>query len=64
LTFGSPVSWPDKSTFERIYECPSDLILEPQAEYLISGWLQGPGKNIPLFEFTFHANSQGRPAPF
>jgi hypothetical protein len=64
LTFNLPVSFPDKCAYERIYACPSDLLLESRAEYRISGWIQRLGKNIPLFEFTFHANDCGRPAPF
>ncbi len=64
LTFNHPVSLPDKCVYERIYACPSDLILEPLAEYRISGWLQYQGKNIRLFEFDFYANRRGRPAAF
>jgi hypothetical protein len=64
LTFDVPVSFPDKCDYERIYECPSDLVLEPLAEYRIWGWLRGAGRSIPLFEFTFHANRSGRPAAF
>ncbi len=64
LTFNLPLSLPGNCTSERVYKCPSDLLLEPRAEYRIAGWLQGPGKKVPLFEFTFHSDAWGRPAPF
>jgi hypothetical protein len=64
LTFNRPVSFPDKCAYERIYALPPDLILKPQAEYRISGWVRGPNRSIPLFEFNFHTDSQGRPAAY
>jgi hypothetical protein len=64
LTFNPPVSFPDKCAWERIYACPPDLILEPQTEYQLSGWIGDRGKNILLVEFNFHTNRRGRPAAF
>lgn len=64
LTFDQPVDFPDKCAYERIYACPPGLVLEPQAEYQISGWMQNQGENIRLFEFIFHTNNRGRPAAF
>jgi hypothetical protein len=64
LTFTPPVSFPGQCAYERIYAWPAGLILEPQAEYQISGWMQDQGKNIRLFELTFHTDSRGRPAAF
>ena len=64
LTFNLPVSFPDKCAWERIYACPPDLILEPQTEYQLSGWIGDRGKNILLIEFNFQTNSRGRPAAF
>ena len=64
LVFTLPVSFPGKCAYERIYACPSNLVLEPQAEYQISGWIHDQGQNIHLFEFTFHADSHGRPAAY
>ena len=64
LTFNLPVSFPDPCAYERIYALPPDLILEPLAEYRISGWIRDQGKSFRLFEFTFHTNSRGRPAAF
>jgi hypothetical protein len=64
ITFNLPISFPDKSAGERVYELPADLILEPQTEYKISGWIQGQWKNIRLFGFKFYTNSGGRPAAY
>jgi hypothetical protein len=64
VTFSLPVPLPDKCAYERIYACPPDLVLEPQTEYQISGWIQGRWKNIRLFEFTFHTNNRGRPTAY
>ncbi len=64
LTLNAPVCFPDPSAYERIYACPSDLVLEPQAAYRIWGRIQGRGKNIRLFEFTFRTTRCGRPAAF
>ena len=64
LTFHDPISFPDNCADERIYACPPDLVLEPQAGYRISGWVRDQGKNIQLFEFTFQTDSRGRPAAF
>jgi Type I phosphodiesterase / nucleotide pyrophosphatase len=64
LTFNHPISFPDKCAYERVYACPPDLILEPQTEYRISGWIEDKKKNVRLFEFVFHTNSRGRPAAF
>lgn len=63
-TFGRPVSFPNKSPYERIYSCPSDLALKPYSQYRISGWIHDSGKNIALFEFTFNTDDQGRPAVY
>jgi hypothetical protein len=64
LTFNLPVSFPDKCAWERIYALPPDLILEPKAEYQLSGWIGDQGENNPLFEFNFYTNSRGRPAAY
>lgn len=61
-TFNRPVSFPDPCSYERVYACPADLVLEPQAGYRISGWIRDGEKRIRLFEFVFHTNSRGRPA--
>jgi Type I phosphodiesterase / nucleotide pyrophosphatase len=64
ITFNLPLSFPDKSAGERVYALPQELILEPHAEYKISGWIQDQKKIIRLFAFNFHTNSDGRSAAY
>ena len=64
VAFGLPISFPDNNVGERIYALPPGLILEPYAEYEISGWIQDQTKTIQLFAFNFRANKDGRPAAF
>jgi hypothetical protein len=64
LTFNFPISFPDKSADERVYALPPNLILEPRAEYKISGWILEQNKIVRLFAFNFHTGSDGRPAAF
>jgi hypothetical protein len=64
LTFNQPVSLSDPSAYERIYALPSDLDLKPLTEYRISGWVRGQDKSVPLFEFNFRTDSQGRPVAY
>jgi hypothetical protein len=64
MTFNLPIFFPDKSPCERIYALPSDLILEPQTEYKVTGRIQDQTKSSRLFDFLFHTGSNGRPAAF
>ena len=64
LTFNRPVSIPGQLPSERIYACPPDLILEPQTEYQISGWIRDRQKDTRIFEFAFYTNPGGRPAAY
>ena len=64
LTFNRPVSFSDPPAYERVYALPSDLILKPQTEYRISGWIRGQSKSLSLFEFNFYTDRQGRPAAY
>lgn len=64
LTFNNPISFFDQFPYERIYACPPDLILEPQAEYQISGWILDHLQRKFLFEFDFYTDDRGRPAAF
>ncbi|MGA3283846.1 MAG: hypothetical protein ABSD57_05235 [Verrucomicrobiota bacterium] len=64
LTFNRPISLPDKCAYERVYALPPDLVLKPQAEYRISGWIRDRNKSISLFEFTFRTNSHGQPVAY
>lgn len=64
LTFSEPISFPDTCADERIYALPPDVILEPHAQYQISGWVGNRGQGDSLFEFNFYTNDSGRPAPY
>ncbi len=64
LTFNHPISFPDPCAYERVYALPSDLILKPQTEYRISGWVRAQGKSVSLFEFDFYTDRHGQPAAY
>jgi len=64
LIFNQPVTLSDPSPYERIYALPTDLNLKPMTEYRISGWVRGQDKSVPLFEFNFHTDNQGRPVAY
>jgi len=64
LTFDLPISFPEQSACERIYEFPPDLVLEPKAEYKITGEILAQTKIIQLFAFNFRTGSDGRPVAF
>ena len=63
-TLDRRLSLPDNSADERVYALPPDLILEPQTEYKISGWIQEQKKIIQLFGFNFRTGSDGRPVAY
>jgi hypothetical protein len=64
MTFNQPLSLADTSANERIYALPSDLKLEPQTQYKISGWIQDQPKAAQLFNSTFYTSPNGQPVPF
>jgi hypothetical protein len=64
LTCNQPVTLSDPCAYERIYALPSDLNLKPLTEYRISGWVRGQDKSVPLFEFNFRTDYQGRPVAY
>ena len=64
VTFPEPISFPRDCAYERIYACPTNLGLEPQAEYRISGWVRGTAKNAGRFDFTFRTDGRGRPVAY
>ncbi len=64
VVFHQPLAQADSSMDERIYALPADFKLEPQAEYQITGWIQGQSRARALFKFSFHTQANGRPAPF
>jgi hypothetical protein len=64
LVFSQPVTLSDPCAYERVYALPPDLNLKPLTEYRISGWVRGQDKSVPLFEFNFRTDSQGRPVAY
>jgi hypothetical protein len=64
VTFNKTLSLLAVCPYERIYACPPNLRLEPQADYEISGWVEGAGKNAGHFEFDFRTDNNGRPVAY
>jgi hypothetical protein len=64
LTFNFPISLPGQSAYERIYACPSNLVLEPQTKYRISGWIRDQERRDFLFKFNFYTDGRGRPTAY
>ena len=64
VTFDRPISFPTNCPYERVYACPLNLGLEPQADYEISGWIKGGSKNAGRFEFDFRTGATGRPVAY
>jgi hypothetical protein len=64
FTLNQPVSFPHKSSYERVYARPADLILEPQKEYRISGRIRDRNKTSRIFEFLFRTDSRGQPVAY
>jgi hypothetical protein len=62
-TLTLPLSLPGKCSYERVYALPSDLILEPQEAYWISGRLRGQ-RHTQIFRFAFRTDSRGLPAAY
>jgi len=63
VTFNKPLGL-THCPYERVYACPTDLGLEPHAEYQISGWVRGADKDAARFNFVFRTDEQGRPAAY
>ncbi|HSY43776.1 MAG TPA: hypothetical protein VK811_07680, partial [Candidatus Acidoferrum sp.] len=64
VTFKEPVSFAQNCPYERVYACPPNLSLEAQADYRISGWVEGFNKNATRFEFDFRTDSNGKPLAY
>ncbi len=64
VTFNAPISFPRDCDYERIYTCPVNLGLEPQAEYQISGWVRDANKDVGRFDFTFRTDERGQPLAY
>ena len=64
LTLDLPISLPDNWSDERVYPLPSDLILEPEKEYWISGRIRDREKDTRIFDFAFRTDSRGLPVAY
>jgi hypothetical protein len=64
LTLNLPLSFPERSAYERVYVLPPDLGLEPQKLYRISARIRDQKKNIQIFSFTFCTDSRGLPVAY
>jgi hypothetical protein len=64
VTFDKLISFPVDCPYERVYACPPNLGLEPQADYDISVWVEGANKNAGRFEFEFRTDANGRPVAY
>lgn len=62
--FGRPIAFPRNSPYERIYSCPTNMVLDPYSAYRIAGWLDQGDRNTALFEFIFYTDEKGKPAAF
>lgn len=58
------ISFSGKSSFERIYPCPTNLSLEAFSVYQISGWVENGGRNAARFEFSFNTDKDGQPVAY
>jgi hypothetical protein len=61
LVLNCPVSSPDRCACERLYPLPANLMLQPQAVYLISGRIQDGKSNTRIFRFAFRTDHRGWP---
>jgi hypothetical protein len=64
LTLHAPISRPDECSYERIYAFPSELKLEPQKMYRMSGQIHDSGKDTRGFKLVFHTDSRSVPLPY
>jgi hypothetical protein len=64
LSLAAPISFPDKCPYERIYAFPSELKLEPQKLYRISGKIHAGTNHLSNFKLLFHTDSRGLPLPY
>jgi hypothetical protein len=64
LMLSLPIALPASGSCERVYALPSDLILQPGEEYLISGRIREGKKSSKIFSFAFRTGAQGMPAAY
>jgi len=63
-TLTHPLAFSDPSAYERVYALPSDLVLEPEKEYRISGRIRGPEADPKIFDFAFRTDNRARPVAY
>ena len=61
LTLNRALPLSVQSECERVYALPSQLVLEPQKSYRISGHARDLARIAPLFEFIFQTDCHGLP---
>jgi hypothetical protein len=64
LTLLVPISLRDKCAYERIYAFPTNLTLEPQKVYRMSGKIHAGESYTRNFKLLFHTDSRGVPLPY
>lgn len=64
LVFPKPLLSLTNRDCERIYSLSSNLVLDAETEYQISGWIPGQKQSAPLFTFNFRTGPDGRPLVF
>jgi hypothetical protein len=64
LTLTKPLEFPNGSPYERVYDLPPGLMLEPGNEYRITGWLREQSLEPKLFEFAFRTDARAVPIAY
>jgi len=64
LTLPAPVALPEQCSYERIYAFPTELTLEPQKLYQMSGQIRAGAKQTRAFKLLFHTDSHSLPLPY
>ena len=60
----NPVRVPGCTSYERVYQRPVDLTMEPQQEYCITGWIRDGNKAARLFQFAFWTDTRSQPIAY
>ena len=64
LTLAAPISLPDECAYERLYSFPTELKLEPQKVYRMSGKIYAGENYTRNFKLLFHTDRRGVPLPY
>lgn len=64
LTLTQPLEFPTSSPYERVYDLPPGLGLEPGNEYRMTGRLRGQSLEPKIFEFTFRTDARAVPIAY